>query len=45
MEKSQKLRPSQSFPLLCHSPKSSPEQSRTVPLRKSVSVAELVARW
>ncbi|XP_071590738.1 xin actin-binding repeat-containing protein 1 isoform X2 [Heliangelus exortis] len=45
MEKSEKLRPSQSFPLLCHSLRSSPEQSRTVPLRKCVSVAELVARY
>ncbi|KFO74228.1 hypothetical protein N303_03766, partial [Cuculus canorus] len=44
MEKSAKLRPAQSFPLLCHSPRSSPE-SRAVLLRKSVSVSELVARW
>ncbi|KFQ84408.1 hypothetical protein N337_12482 [Phoenicopterus ruber ruber] len=43
MEKAEKLRPAQSFPFLCHSPRSSPEH-RAVPLRKSVSVSELVAR-
>ncbi|KFQ66223.1 hypothetical protein N334_05515, partial [Pelecanus crispus] len=44
MEKADKLRPAQSFPSLCHSPRSSPDH-RAVPLRKSVSVSELVARW
>ncbi|KFP68113.1 hypothetical protein N322_10667, partial [Cariama cristata] len=44
MEKTEKLRPAQSFPFLCHSSRSSPE-SRAVSLRKSVSVSELVARW
>ncbi|KAK2512639.1 hypothetical protein Q9233_016124, partial [Columba guinea] len=44
MEKTEKLKPAQSFPFLCHSPRSSPE-CREVPLRKSVSVSELVARW
>ncbi|KFP42856.1 hypothetical protein N324_01968, partial [Chlamydotis macqueenii] len=44
MEKAEKLKPAQSFPFLCHSPRSSPER-RAVPLRKSVSVSELVARW
>ncbi|KFW66716.1 hypothetical protein AS28_04544, partial [Pygoscelis adeliae] len=44
MEKAEKLRPAQSFPFLCHSPRSSPER-RAVPLRKSVSVSELVAWW
>ncbi|XP_063180407.1 xin actin-binding repeat-containing protein 1 isoform X1 [Chroicocephalus ridibundus] len=44
MEKAEKLRPAQSFPFLCHSPRSSPER-RAVPLRKSVSVSELVARY
>ncbi|KFP85023.1 hypothetical protein N311_03227, partial [Apaloderma vittatum] len=44
MEEVEKLRPAQSFPFLCHSPRSNPE-CRTVLLRKSVSVSELVARW
>ncbi|XP_075562273.1 xin actin-binding repeat-containing protein 1 isoform X1 [Pelecanus crispus] len=44
MEKADKLRPAQSFPSLCHSPRSSPDH-RAVPLRKSVSVSELVARY
>ncbi|KAM7123663.1 xin actin-binding repeat-containing protein 1 [Ciconia maguari] len=44
MEKAETLRPAQSFPFLCHSPRSSPEH-RAVPLRKSVSVSELVARY
>ncbi|KFR09040.1 hypothetical protein Y956_03923, partial [Nipponia nippon] len=44
MEEAEKLRPAQSFPFLCHSPRSSPE-SRVIPVRKSVSVSELVARW
>ncbi|KFQ15276.1 hypothetical protein N330_11851, partial [Leptosomus discolor] len=44
MEKTGKLRPAQSFPFLCHSPRSSPER-RAISLRKSVSVSELVARW
>ncbi|PKU35857.1 xin actin-binding repeat-containing protein 1 [Limosa lapponica baueri] len=44
MEKAEKLRPAQSFPFLCHSPRSSPER-RAVALRKSVSVSELVARY
>ncbi|KFP83947.1 hypothetical protein N310_12565, partial [Acanthisitta chloris] len=44
MEKSAELRPVQSFPTLCHSPRSNPE-CRAVVLRKSVSVSELVARW
>lgn len=44
MEKAEKLRSAQSFPFLCHSPRSSSEH-RGVPLRKSVSVSELVARW
>ncbi|XP_075602850.1 xin actin-binding repeat-containing protein 1 isoform X3 [Balearica regulorum gibbericeps] len=43
MEKAEKLKPAQSFPFLCHSPRSSPEH-RAV-LRKSVSVSELVARY
>lgn len=44
MEKAEKLRPAQSLPFLCHSPRSIPEHG-AVPLRKSVSVSELVARW
>lgn len=44
MEKAEKLRPAQSFPSLCHSPRSNPEL-RTLLLRKAVSVSELVARW
>lgn len=44
MEKAEKLRSAQSFPFLCHSPRSS-SQHRAIPLRKSVSVSELVARW
>ncbi|XP_068002034.1 xin actin-binding repeat-containing protein 1 [Melanerpes formicivorus] len=44
MEKAEKLRPAQSFPFLCHPPRSSPER-RAVLLRKSVSVSELVARY
>lgn len=44
MEKAEKLRPVQSFPSLCHSPRSNPEL-RAVLLRKAVSVSELVARW
>ncbi|OPJ85257.1 xin actin-binding repeat-containing protein 1 [Patagioenas fasciata monilis] len=44
MEKTEKLKPAQSFPFLCHSPRSSPER-REVALRKSVSVSELVARY
>ncbi|KFZ62398.1 hypothetical protein N321_02500, partial [Antrostomus carolinensis] len=43
MEKAEKLRPAQSFPFLCHSPRSSLE--RRAVLRKSMSVSELVARW
>ncbi|KAM9302631.1 xin actin-binding repeat-containing protein 1 [Morus bassanus] len=43
MEKAEKLKPAQSFPFLCHSPRSSPE--RRAVLRKSVSVSELVARY
>ncbi|KFP27529.1 hypothetical protein N325_02579, partial [Colius striatus] len=43
MEKAEKLMPAQSFPVLCHSPRSSPESG--VVLRKSVSVSQLVARW
>lgn len=43
MEKAKKLRPAQSFPSLCHSPRSNPEL-RAVLLRKAVSVSELVAR-
>ncbi|KAL2307157.1 hypothetical protein Nmel_000105 [Mimus melanotis] len=44
MEKAEKLRPAQSFPSLCHSPRSNPEL-RTVLLRKALSVSELVARY
>ncbi|KAM8810461.1 uncharacterized protein ACNFOS_015128 [Eudromia elegans] len=44
MDKDEKLRPSQSFPSLCSSLQSHPEH-RAVPLRKSVSVSELVARY
>ncbi|XP_048806549.1 xin actin-binding repeat-containing protein 1 isoform X1 [Lagopus muta] len=44
MEKAEKLRSAQSFPFLCHSPRSS-SQHRAIPLRKSVSVSELVARY
>ncbi|XP_071661451.1 xin actin-binding repeat-containing protein 1 isoform X2 [Patagioenas fasciata] len=44
MEKTEKLQPAQSFPFLCHPPRSSPER-REVALRKSVSVSELVARY
>ncbi|XP_057254277.1 uncharacterized protein LOC130593268 [Pezoporus wallicus] len=44
MEKAEKLRPAQSLPFLCHSPRSNPEH-RAVVLRKSVSVSELVARY
>ncbi|KFV54497.1 hypothetical protein N341_12473, partial [Tyto alba] len=44
MEKTEKLRPDQSFHFLCHSPRSSPDH-RAVSLRKSVSVSELVSRW
>ncbi|XP_066170957.1 uncharacterized protein [Sylvia atricapilla] len=44
MEKAEKLRPAQSFPSLCHSPRSNPEL-RAVLLRKAVSVSELVARY
>ncbi|POI31683.1 hypothetical protein CIB84_004566 [Bambusicola thoracicus] len=44
MEKAEKLQSAQSFPFLCHSPRSGSEH-RAVPLRKSVSVSELVARW
>lgn len=44
MEKAEKLRPAQSLPFLCHSPRGIPEHE-AVPLRKSVSVSELVARW
>ncbi|KAJ7410167.1 hypothetical protein BTVI_54124 [Pitangus sulphuratus] len=44
MEKAEKLRPAQSFPSLCHSPRSNPE-IRAVLLRKAVSVSELVARY
>ncbi|KFV73747.1 hypothetical protein N308_12968 [Struthio camelus australis] len=43
MEKAEKLRPAQSFPVLCRSPSSRLER-RAVPLRKSMSVSELVAR-
>ncbi|KFV66341.1 hypothetical protein N307_02834, partial [Dryobates pubescens] len=43
MEKAEKLSPAQSFPFLCHPPRSSPER-RAVRLTKSVSVSELVAR-
>ncbi|XP_027551275.1 xin actin-binding repeat-containing protein 1 isoform X2 [Neopelma chrysocephalum] len=44
MEKAEKLRPAQSFPSLCCSPRSNPEL-RAVLLRKAVSVSELVARY
>ncbi|XP_064361774.1 xin actin-binding repeat-containing protein 1 isoform X2 [Dromaius novaehollandiae] len=44
MDKAEKLRPAQSLPALCHSPRSRAEH-RAVPLRKSVSVSELVARY
>ncbi|EOA95189.1 hypothetical protein Anapl_17982, partial [Anas platyrhynchos] len=44
MEKAEKLRPAQSLPFLCHSPRGIPEHE-AVPLRKSVSVSELVARY
>ncbi|XP_068790269.1 xin actin-binding repeat-containing protein 1 [Struthio camelus] len=44
MEKAEKLRPAQSFPVLCRSPSSRLER-RAVPLRKSMSVSELVARY
>ncbi|XP_027516467.1 xin actin-binding repeat-containing protein 1 isoform X2 [Corapipo altera] len=44
MEKAEKLRPVQSFPSLCCSPRSNPEL-RAVLLRKAVSVSELVARY
>ncbi|XP_030368703.1 uncharacterized protein LOC115619882 isoform X2 [Strigops habroptila] len=44
MEKAEKLRPAQSLPFLCRSPRSNPEH-RAVLLRKSVSVSELVARY
>ncbi|KGL77153.1 hypothetical protein N309_11756 [Tinamus guttatus] len=43
MDKAEKLRPAQSFPALCSAPCSHPER-RAVPLRKSTSVSELVAR-
>ncbi|XP_065601050.1 xin actin-binding repeat-containing protein 1 isoform X1 [Cyrtonyx montezumae] len=44
METTEKLRSAQSFPFLCHSSRSSSEH-KAVPLRKSVSVSELVARY
>uniref|UniRef100_A0A8C0ZAM1 Xin actin binding repeat containing 1 n=7 Tax=Passeriformes TaxID=9126 RepID=A0A8C0ZAM1_CYACU len=44
MGKAEKLQPAQSFPSLCHPPRSNPEL-RTVLLRKAVSVSELVARY
>ncbi|XP_063033304.1 xin actin-binding repeat-containing protein 1 isoform X1 [Melospiza melodia melodia] len=45
MEKAERLlRPAQSFPSLCPSPRSNPEL-RAVLLRKAVSVSELVARY
>ncbi|XP_035175576.1 uncharacterized protein LOC118163180 [Oxyura jamaicensis] len=44
MEKAEKLRSAQSLPFLCHSLRSIPEHG-AVPLRKSVSVSELVARY
>ncbi|XP_071416589.1 uncharacterized protein [Pithys albifrons albifrons] len=44
MEKAEKLRPAQSFPSLCHSPRNNPVH-RAVLLGKAVSVSELIARY